>query len=109
PPPPPRPPRPWSGRRPAIRHPEARPRRPGSRPGRAAWRRTHYCVDPPGASSCWTSDIRKICEVPGPFWPPTSPLGVGPTTLHDEEPLKEPEVYERWDRLRAEAEFRISV
>jgi hypothetical protein len=42
---------------------------------------------PPGASSCWTSDIRKICEVPGPFWPPTSPLGVGPTTLHDEEPL----------------------
>jgi hypothetical protein len=47
---------------------------------------THYPVDPPGASFLQTSDIRKLCEVPSPFWLPSSPSEVHPTTLHDEGP-----------------------
>jgi hypothetical protein len=35
-----------------------------------------------------TSDIRKICEVPGPFLASTSPSAEGASTLHDEEPLR---------------------
>ena len=34
-----------------------------------------------GASFLQTSDIRKLCEVPGPFWPPTSPSKTDLTTL----------------------------
>ena len=64
---------PWSGRPAATRHPPAQPRRPPSRPGPAASTQTHYCGDPPEASSCWTSDIRKICEAPGAVWSPTAP------------------------------------
>jgi hypothetical protein len=60
-----RPSPPSSGRQAATRHPPAPPRRPPSRPGPAATTQTHYPVDPPGASFLQTSDIRKICEVPG--------------------------------------------
>src|SRR5512132_105629 len=59
---------PWSGPRAAI-HPLRPARRgPRSHQGRAAPTRTHYCVDPPGASFLQTSRIRKLCEVPGLFW-----------------------------------------
>jgi hypothetical protein len=37
-------------------HPQAEPRRPGSRPSPAAWRLRHYGVDPPGA--CCLADVR---------------------------------------------------
>ena len=78
---------PWSGWRAAIRHPRARPRRAGSRPGPAAPTQTHYCVDPPGASFLQTSRIRKLCEVPGAvLTAPTPPSAGHHPTLHDEEP-----------------------
>ena len=61
--------------------------RTSSRPGQAAWKLSHYCVDPPGAS-LQTSSIRKLCEVPGAvLTAPTSPSGVHRPTLHDEEPV----------------------
>jgi hypothetical protein len=80
---------PWpsSGRRAPTRRPP--PPRPGppSRPGRAAWRLTHYPVDPPGASCL--ADVRHPQAMRGPrsvLAAPTSPSGAHRPTLHDEEP-----------------------
>jgi hypothetical protein len=82
-----RPRRPWSGRRPATRRRRCPRRGPRSRPGRAAWRLRHYCVGPPGASFLQTSDIRKLCEVPGAVLAaPTSPSATHHPALHDDEP-----------------------
>jgi hypothetical protein len=64
-----------------------RPRRPESRPGRAAWSRTHYCLThlgPPLAGRQTSAGYARSQVLSALL---SSPLGVGPTTLHDEEPV----------------------
>jgi hypothetical protein len=38
-----------------------------------------------GPPSCWTSDIRKLCEAPDAVWEPYGARQQHLTTLHDEE------------------------
>src|SRR4029453_8258172 len=81
---------PWSGPSAATRRPPPPWPGPPSRPGPAAWRPRHYCVDPPGASCL--ADVTHPQDMRGPrsvLAAPTSPSAAPWPTFHGEEPVKD--------------------